>query len=662
MAQMRNPRPAQPPFTPVVHDEAGDGRQPNRKVIPRPAPMYVDSSGAATKALPSQSRALVPAGPVTGTSVVPVQQPTPQAAPQAAAQPGRADFYTNSRGETGRGAAPSSSRAVGPAGTATSPAPAEPLRLAGPKPEPVVREPNYRARAETMARAKADTAAWQADQAKQDARFAQAAQESPGRPSPRGSLRSRLPKGNAGSAAATGILVGAGEAMNVYDVAQDPNSNGADVATQAAEGVGRTAATIAGVELGAAGGAALGALGGPLAPITVPVGAVLGGVAGGATAYWGADKAIKKGRELVGADSESPLDRLPQEPAPPASEVAPAAPANRPAKVEQAPLQTDQQAPQASDPQGNGYVRTNIGVDAQGGEIVARLGDDGVPEFTNDAKAQQGAVAGRLPVKQPMRPSRPLTVPAGATEDQAFAAQGSVANLGDGEGTFSQGEEGDAALALQRFERANEIRASMKPARQLGDNGGKLTVVRDSSRMPSLAELANERREQAASQEARLDQQTANDSRRLDNDEQTAALSRKEIASRLQANELALQKGQIDLASAQRLQDLYATYEQAAPEARAAIAEQIRVLTGKDMPDRYMVVPGGQEYDPQAQAVVNRPSYVLNKQTGEIGGQSAKPARASVSRAEIEREAKMYGITPERVEQILAEKGVRVSG
>ncbi|MFV3093940.1 hypothetical protein ACNJYG_26110, partial [Pseudomonas sp. GW6] len=174
-----------PVFSGVDPDELGRSNTPQRNVIPRPAPIYVDTQGTATRALPSQSRALVPAGPVTGTDVATTRQPSPAgAAPGGASQ---ADFHTNARGETGRGFSPSSSRAVVPAGpvTGTSLVPVNQPTAGAPDtgaPKASARpEPDYRARAETMGRAKADTAAYETHRAAQDARF-EAAKNQPAAP------------------------------------------------------------------------------------------------------------------------------------------------------------------------------------------------------------------------------------------------------------------------------------------------------------------------------------------------------------------------------------------------------------------------------------------------------------------------------------------------
>jgi len=63
-----------------------------------------------------------------------------------------------------------------------------------------------------------------------------------------------------------------------------------------------------------------------------------------------------------------------------------------------------------------------------------------------------------------------------------------------------------------------------------------------------------------------------------------------------------------------RQEKLYAKYEAAAPEERTAIAQQIRELSGREAPNKFTVVPGGQEIVDGVS--VTRPSMVLDNQTG----------------------------------------------
>ncbi|UTH30005.1 hypothetical protein [Ectopseudomonas hydrolytica] len=121
-----------------------------------------------------------------------------------------------------------------------------------------------------------------------------------------------------------------------------------------------------------------------------------------------------------------------------------------------APSQVDQQP-------GNKWVSAGNG-------IAMRLGANGAPEFSNDPSALAGA--GAMPA-------------------------GGMSRIGDGVGGgLSVGEPGDAQMAIDRFERANQERQRMidiSRRGEIGEGGGRVTVVRDSSRAPTLAELQNAR-------------------------------------------------------------------------------------------------------------------------------------------------------------------------
>ena len=79
----------------------------------------------------------------------------------------------------------------------------------------------------------------------------------------------------------------------------------------------------------------------------------------------------------------------------------------------------------------------------------------------------------------------------------------------------------------------------------------------------------------------------------------------------------------------ERVERLYQQLEKAeTPEERAAIAEQLRALSGKEAPNRFTVVPGGQEVTEQG-LLRTVPSMVLNNQTGQpvnLGGAQASRA------------------------------------
>lgn len=78
--------------------------------------------------------------------------------------------------------------------------------------------------------------------------------------------------------------------------------------------------------------------------------------------------------------------------------------------------------------------------------------------------------------------------------------------------------------------------------------------------------------------------------------------------------------------AAQRLESLHEQYDKAKPEDRSAIAQQILELSGKDQPNRFTVVPGGQAFN-QDGMPYTLPSQVLNNQTGQFMQQPAQQSQ-----------------------------------
>lgn len=80
--------------------------------------------------------------------------------------------------------------------------------------------------------------------------------------------------------------------------------------------------------------------------------------------------------------------------------------------------------------------------------------------------------------------------------------------------------------------------------------------------------------------------------------------------------------------SAKRVEDLQSAYESAKPEDKAGIAEQLRVLTGKDKAATYKVAAGGQQLDANGMPY-KVPDQIYNEQTGQVlqqGQSQAAPA------------------------------------
>lgn len=107
------------------------------------------------------------------------------------------------------------------------------------------------------------------------------------------------------------------------------------------------------------------------------------------------------------------------------------------------------------------------------------------------------------------------------------------------------------------------------------------------------------------------------------------ALSRDRLDIDRQRAEGEAQTRGFEVRGMERVEKLYAAYENAkTPEERAAAAEQLRAISGKDTPNRYTVVPGGQEVTEQGM-LRTVPSRVLNNQTGQLvdlGGAQASRA------------------------------------
>lgn len=345
-------------------------------------------------------------------------------------------------------------------------------------------------------------------------------------------------------------------------------------------------------------------------------------------------------------------------------------------------------------PDDGGWARTGFGAGRQGGEIAARIGANGIAEFSNDANtvASAGQNYGNFGARRPAAApaAQPgygayrrtpeqlaaMSAPGGGqvlaagtnapTPAQELAATGSAANLGNGVGTFSQMQAGDSALALNRFERANQERQKMVDIAhrgELGNNGGQVTVVKDSSRMPTLQErqLARLDALQANTDATRTNAQTGANlaSQRIANEQQqmgTEALNQQ----RLQQD---IQQGGYGLQDQQRIDGLKASMvdprltQQQREEARDTY---INLITQPK--DRYRsqdVILGRDENGRDI-----RGTQLIDVTTGQpvAGGTTqGAPLRRSVTRAEVESAAKEDGVSVDDYMRALQAKGVMVS-
>jgi hypothetical protein len=175
-----------------------------------------------------------------------------------------------------------------------------------------------------------------------------------------------------------------------------------------------------------------------------------------------------------------------------------------------------------------------------------------------------------------------------------------------------------------RRERDALIRAASTPYR--GAQNGQLTA----NQLRTLAGL--QEGDQRAATEAANQQAATERAAMQEAGASSRALSRDEIDRRRADTESVL-KG-FEARGLERAEKLYAAYEKAkTPEERAAAAEQLRALSGKEAPNRFTVVPGGQEIDPTTNMAVTRPARVFNNQSGQFVDQQGAPGASAAPRA-----------------------------
>lgn len=204
-----------------------------------------------------------------------------------------------------------------------------------------------------------------------------------------------------------------------------------------------------------------------------------------------------------------------------------------------------------------------------------------------------------------------------------------AAPSGQGMGFQPNGIGGPDVMGI--LQRENQIRAGMTSLRdEIAFNGGNGIGFRQRTPDEAVRELLFSNK--AASRIAALNymsgrqeaaDQQENDQRQLAMKVQDS-LNRQGIAN----EELGLKReAQGFQTRAQARQEaLQARYEAAkTPEERSAIAQQIRDLGGKEFPNRFTVVPGGQAFNPDG-TPYTLPARVLNNQTGAFVDQPGQGA------------------------------------
>lgn len=157
--------------------------------------------------------------------------------------------------------------------------------------------------------------------------------------------------------------------------------------------------------------------------------------------------------------------------------------------------------------------------------------------------------------------------------------------------------------------------------------GPRVTVVRDPTRMPTNAEIMQQRMESAQMRNADAGRRTDIEGQRvaagIGNDQFRNQILDRQTDISGRGQDLAERQAEPTIAQQQRLQSLYAEYDAADDAGKARIAQQINQLNGKNdsIKDNFLTAGGGQEWNERANALQSVPQRVIDLRTGqEIGG------------------------------------------
>lgn len=473
---------------------------------------------------------------------------------------------------------------------------------------------DYTAADQTRARARADGASWEAERAKQEARFKSA---SPAQPQTKPSYTSRgvgrardvLNKGGRSvplltlaDTAVTGFQTPTEKYRERFALETDDPSFWGDVGVRTlglASDLGNT------LTFGQAGRLYRdkqreAAEGGNPYMEKVPQAAAVAGTYGGSKAGNATGKFIDKGLQLltsvatrgkknykgnyaekalgfgggaaVGTGSYKAADALINAPDNPATQEPVSAP------QEQSQQQVvSQQAPAASSAPTDKVEPTVV---------------EGVPTFTNEHAAKID------PSRINTMPSSAMTAPSGQSSEALSAALRDAAARGDWGAVKSHYNSQGKPFGNTGFDSERS-------------RGTQVNVVRDTSRAPSNAEILHQR--MAAGQQNRDLEE-----RRLGFDTQQAQ-ARHGLLERNQSLQEALSMPQ--LRASQQIEGLYQMLEQAeTDQERSTIAEQISQLQSgsRSQKDNYITLGGGQVWDEQAQSMVNQPQQLFDIRNQQI--------------------------------------------
>lgn len=311
------------------------------------------------------------------------------------------------------------------------------------------------------------------------------------------------------------------------------------------------------------------------------------------------------------------------------------------------------------------------------GQIAARM-NGSTPEFTNDPTAVAGARA--MPAGGR---GSPLLAPgvSNMADDVALEKRGSINNVGNGiGGGLSVGAPGDAALALGRFERANQEREKMVQISRrggIGEGGGRVTVVRDSSRAPSITETLRDRQDSRLAQTEATRSQTAQGIMAGADQLMTSQLNRQKTQQEIEAGNVALDSAKrlneiqqalanpaIDGAQRKALEaaqaNLTTTQADRNKSAQASNIQRQKTITSLFEKYSELQPVGADGKTPMPFDAWARPALESAGFESSEGNQNG-PARTSVSMSEVEATAKARNMSADEVVAALKEKGVSVA-
>lgn len=214
-------------------------------------------------------------------------------------------------------------------------------------------------------------------------------------------------------------------------------------------------------------------------------------------------------------------------------------------------------------------------------------------------------------------------------------------------------ERGDWQAVNNYYQSQGQSFGGMGAGGLSGSQGTRVTVVKDPTRMPSNAEIVNQRMESARMRNADTGRKTDIAERGaaagISSQQFQDAMREREYGISERRQNLAERQAEPSIAQQQRLQALYAEYDAADDAGKARIAQQINQLSGKNesLKDNFLTAGGGQEWDSEGGLMRNVPQRVIDLRTGqEIGSGSQRPVQKAPAVGEVRGQYRFKGGNP----------------